>query len=102
MEKDSDKTWATTYRGEEHGEGVDSSFQHITAPDGKDHGWQEHEVTQAEQERGQQLEAIGGRILTVGAAPAPPPCGMRVPGGKRINKTGLDLAAKSPMKGREG
>lgn len=63
-----------TYRGEEHGEGVDSGFQHVPAPNGQDHRWQKHEVAQAEEECGQQLESIGERIGTVCATPASPPC----------------------------
>lgn len=57
-------TDATAYRGEEHGEGVDCRFQHISAPNGQDHRWQKHEVAQAEQQCGQQLESIRERIRT--------------------------------------
>lgn len=42
-------TDGTAYRGEEHGEGVDSCFQHISTPNGQDHRWQKHKVAQAEQ-----------------------------------------------------
>lgn len=83
MDKGSEKTHTTAYRGKEHGEGVDSSFQNISAPNGQDHGWQKHEVAQAEQQCGQQLESVGERIRTVGAAPAPPPCGW---GGHRVEE----------------
>lgn len=80
---------ASTYRGEEHGEGVDSSFQNIPAPNGQDHGRQKHEVAQAEQECGQQLEAVGERIRAVGAAPAPPPCGREGTGwGQEASRAG--------------
>lgn len=81
--KDSVKedTEATAYRGKEHGECVDGSFQDISAPNGEDHGWQKHEVAQAEEQCGQQLESVGERVRAVGAAPAPPPCGW---GGHRV------------------
>ena len=81
MEGLGEDTDATAYRGKEHGECVDSSFQDVSAPNGQDHGWQKHEVAQAEQQSGQQLESIGERVRTVRAAPAPPPCGW---GGHRV------------------
>lgn len=79
MDKDSEKTSAGTYRRKEHGECVDGSFQNISAPNGQGHGGQKHEIAQAEQQRGQQLESVGERTRTVGAAPALPPCGWGGP-----------------------
>lgn len=60
------------HRGEEHGEDVDGGLQQVVAPDGDGHGGHEHEVTEAEQQRGEQLEAVGVGLRVVRAAPAFP------------------------------
>lgn len=60
------------HRGEEHGEDVDGSLQQVVAPDGDGHGRHEHEVTEAEQQGGEQLEAVRVGLRVVGAAPAFP------------------------------
>lgn len=61
-----------SHRGEEHGEDVDRSLQQVVAPDGDGHGRNEHQVAEAEQQRGEQLEAVGIRLRVVCASPALP------------------------------
>lgn len=66
-----------THRGEEHGEDVDGGLQQVVAPDGDGHGRNKHQVTEAEQESGEELEAVGVGLGVVGASPAIPACGRQ-------------------------
>lgn len=50
-----DLTKDDPYRGEEHGVGVDRGLHQVVAIDSNCYCWQEHEVTQREQEGGQVL-----------------------------------------------
>lgn len=61
-----------THGGKEHGEDVDRRLQQVVAPDGDGHGGHEHEVAEAEQQGGEQLEAVGVGLRVVCAAPALP------------------------------
>lgn len=67
---------AQTHGGEEHGEDVDGGFQEVVAAHGDGHGRHEHDVAEAEQQRGEELEAVGERLGVVRAAPAVPACGQ--------------------------
>ena len=48
-----------THSGEEHGENVDRSLQQIVATDGDGHRRDEHQITETEQQGGEELEAVG-------------------------------------------
>lgn len=61
-----------THRGEEHGEDVDGGLQQVVAPDGDGHRRHKHEVTEAKQQGGEKLEAVGVGLRVVRAAPAFP------------------------------
>lgn len=61
-----------THSGEEHGEDVDRRLQQVVAPDGDGHRRNKHQVTQAEQQGGEQLETVGVRLRVVCASPAIP------------------------------
>lgn len=63
---------AVTHSGKEHGEDVDRSLQQVVASDGDGHRGDKHEVTEAEQQGGEQLETVGVGLRVVCAAPAFP------------------------------
>ncbi len=63
---------AVTHSGEEHGEDVDGSLQQIVASDGDDHRRDEHQVTETEQQGGEQLETVGVGLRVICASPALP------------------------------
>lgn len=67
-----DASVRVTHGGKEHGEDVDGGLQQVVAPDGDGHGGDEHEVTEAEQQGGEQLEAVGVGLRVVCAPPALP------------------------------
>lgn len=50
---------AFTHSGEEHGEDVDGSFQQVVAPDSNGHRWDEHQVTETQQQSGEELKTVG-------------------------------------------
>lgn len=61
-----------THGGEEHGEDVDWRLQQVVASDGDGHRRDEHQVTETEQQGGEQLEAVGVGLRVVCAPPALP------------------------------
>lgn len=61
-----------THSGKEHGEDVDWSLQQVVAPDGDGHRRDKHQVTEAEQQGGEELEAVGVSLRVVCASPALP------------------------------
>lgn len=63
---------AVTHSGEEHGEDVDWSLEQVVASDGDGHRWDEHQVTEAEQQSGEELETVGVGLWVVCASPAVP------------------------------
>lgn len=63
---------AVTHSGEEHGEDVDRSLQQVMASDGDGHRRDEHQVTETEQQGGEQLEAVGVCLRIICAPPALP------------------------------
>jgi len=63
------------HSGEEHGEDVDGSFQEVVAADSNGHGRHEHDIAEAQQQCGEELEAVGESLGIVCAAPAVPACG---------------------------
>ena len=60
------------HSGEEHGEDVDGGLQQVVAADGDGHRGNEHQVTQAQQQGGEELEAVRVRLRIICAAPAVP------------------------------
>lgn len=62
------------YRGEEHGVGVDRGLHQVVPINSNRYGWQEHEVTQREQEGGQVLCTNRLGLGIVCAAPPAPTC----------------------------
>lgn len=48
-----------THSGEEHGEDVHRSLQQVVASNGDDHRRNKHQITETEQEGGEELETVG-------------------------------------------
>jgi len=63
---------AATHCGEEHGEDVDRGLQQVVASDGDGHGRDEHQVAEAEQQRGEELETVGVGLRVICASPPIP------------------------------
>lgn len=61
-----------THSGKEHGENVDRRLQQVMTADGDGHGWDEHQVAEAQKESREQLEPIRIRLCVVRATPAIP------------------------------
>lgn len=63
---------AVTHSGEEHSEDIDRSLQQVVASDCDGHWRDEHQVTETEQQGGEELETVGIGLRVVCASPAIP------------------------------
>lgn len=71
-QKQLDDHFEITHGGEEHGEDVDGRLQQVVASDGDGHRRDKHQVTETEQQRGEELETVGVGFGVVRAPPAVP------------------------------
>lgn len=61
-----------THSGEKHGEDIDRSLQEVVASDGDGHGRDKHQVTETEQQGGEELETVRIGFWVVCAPPSIP------------------------------